>query len=668
MKALSPQQIARLKKMHAAAQQARQGGHAQQAAQLLQDILKEAPEAHDVRHQLAVLLATSGKPQEAVRQFRLLVKANPAHAAAHANLGNALLEAGELQEAVVELQRALALDDKLIGARLALASALRRLGRSTEAIEHYRQVLERDRVNHVAFNGMGLAYRDLNDMPRALECLEHAVGLAPDNAEYRINFGVTLERHELEFEAVEQYYKAVQLQPRMLEAMVFLGNVLDKSRRFDEALECFEQAKKLHPDELELEERIGYVYLGMGAAEKALEFFEQALQQDGTREMAWRGVGQAHQDAGKFDLAIATADKLIEMMPASPLGYTLKSRVTKVKAGDPLPDQLQNLLQEAQLTPEQTTVIEFALGKIYDDFGQPDLAFKHYAAGNRLVMSLSKPYVPSKDTERFERLMRVYSKEFFERHADCGIASDVPLLIVGMPRSGTTLTEQILSSHPQVIGGGEAIFWSRSPRAVPMTLKSKTLYPECMLEITPEKAHQIAEKYLHHLYKIAGPDAAPARITDKMPHNFTHLGLIALLFPNAKIIHCRRDPMDTCLSIFFQHFGGTHSYAYDLAHLGHHYKLYQRLMAHWHEVLPGRIMDVTYERTIADPEYWSRALIDFVGLPWDDACLAPHKLERSVKTASHWQVRQPIYKTSVARWKKYEPFLGPLKEALDYRD
>lgn len=179
-----------------------------------------------------------------------------------------------------------------------------------------------------------------------------------------------------------------------------------------------------------------------------------------------------------------------------------------------------------------------------------------------------------------------------------------------------------------------------------------------------EHAEEIAEKYTTLLHKIAGPGTSPLRITDKMPHNFVQLGLIALLFPNARIIHCKRDAMDNCLSIFFQNFGGEHPYAYDLRNLGHHHRQYERLMAHWHNVLPGRILDINYEDTIADPEIWSRKLIEHVGLKWDDACLAPHKLERTVKTASHWQVRQPIYKTSVARWKHYEQYLGPLQESL----
>jgi len=260
--------------------------------------------------------------------------------------------------------------------------------------------------------------------------------------------------------------------------------------------------------------------------------------------------------------------------------------------------------------------------------------------------------------------MQVFTRDFIEKNKFLGSDSEVPVFIVGMPRSGTTLTEQIISSHPQVMGAGEVVFWGRAPDAIPYTLGSMNEYPECVTEMSVPKAKGIADKYLELIRKIVGPDTQSQRITDKMPHNFVHLGLIAMLFPNARIIHCKRDVMDNCLSIFFQNFGGAHPYAYDLINLGHHHLEYQRLMAHWHEALPGRIFDLNYEDVITAPEYWSRRLIEHVGLEWDDACLSPHRLERTVKTASHWQVRQPIYKTSVQRWKNYEPHLGPLKELL----
>jgi tetratricopeptide (TPR) repeat protein len=649
--------------MFLAAQQARQSGMNAQAEGLYRDILKQAPEAWDVQHQLAIVLATSGRPQEAAKHFRLIVKANPAHAASHANLANALSESQQLEEAITEFRRALALDSSLLGARIALGETLRRAKLCEEAVDCYKAVLNQDKINHAAFNGLGLACRDLDDLPRALECFEHAVGLAPKNAEYRMNFGAALRRYKLEGLAVEQFFEAVKLKPDWLEAVVLLGEVLQQQRRYDEAMECYQRAMQLKPADAELAERIGYVYLDMGDTENALGEFNRVLLQHPERYMALLGLGRSHMEAGHSGTAVAALESLIERYPDDASGYYYLAASRKFKPNDPVIPQLQALADKAGEEEGAAIALNFALGKIYDDCKQWDAAFTHYARGNSL-RNAQYDYQPAQQEAEYDVLMSVFSRVFIEAHRNLGVQSALPVLIVGMPRSGTTLTEQIISTHPQAIGAGEVVFWGHAPEAVPYTLGTDLAYPQCMALMTPDQARGIATKYTELLHKIAGPGTDPLRITDKMPHNFVRLGLIALLFPNAPIIHCKRDALDNCLSIFFQNFDGDHPYAYELANIGHHYKQYERLMAHWHTVLPGRIFDISYEDTIADPEYWSRKLVEHVGLQWDDACLAPHKLERTVKTASHWQVRQPIYSTSVARWKNYEQHLGPLKAAL----
>jgi len=663
MKNPSPQQVARLQKMLAAAQQARQSGLTAQAEALYRDILKEAPGALDVQHQLAVLLATSNRPQEAARHFRIVLKVNPTHAPTHANLANALLEAGQQEEAITEYRRAVSLDPKLEWAHAHLGAALRRVGKPEEAVAHYKRALDLNGKNAFAFNGLGLAYRDLDDLPRALECLERAVGLAPQVPEYRMNFGSTLNKHDLPDLAIEQYYEAAKLQPESLEAVVLLGETLLKQRRFDDAKECFDRALTLKPDEPELVERRGFVYLDMGDTDRALAEFQQVLDQHPERLMALLGLGRSHMEAGHSKQAAASLELLVQRHPDESAGYFYLAASRKFGPEDLIIPRLRALTDRTNEEDKAAIGLNFALGKIYDDCKQWDESFAHYAKGNRL-RNKQYNYQPSEEEAGFDALISVFSLDFMEVHRDCGVESTLPVLIVGMPRSGTTLTEQIVSSHPQVIGAGEVEFWNKAPNAMPYTLETDIPYPDCMTQITPEKSAEVAGRYLNLLRKIAGPGAQPARITDKMPHNFMNLGLAALLFPNVPIIHCRRDAMDNCLSIFFQNFSEGHPYAYDLANLGHHYRQYERLMAHWHAVLPGRILDLQYEDLITDPESWSRKLIEFVGLEWDDACLAPHKLERTVKTASHWQVRQPIYKTSVARWKHYEQYLGPLKAAL----
>lgn len=663
MKALTPQKILRLQQQFATAQNAHQSGNLSQAEVLYREVLQAAPQALEARNALAIVLASSKRFEEAAKHFRLILKGQPDHAHTHHNLASVLFEQELFDDAIKHYQFALKLDSKLAMAHTNLGIALCKKGRYEAAIESFRNALNLNKTDVAALNAMGLAYRELNDLPRALECLEYATGLAPKNAEYIFNFGFTLAKAELDFEACEQFYKAAEIDPTMMGAFVGLGDVLQKTHRYDEALECFERVKQLQPDAAPTYDRIGQVYLAMSDTENALANFNASLKIEPEHLPALQGIGQAYQDTGKLAEANEIAEKIIGQNSKAVAGYLLRSRVAKIKAGDALPSQLLELLEQPALTPEGSTAIHFALGKVYDDCAQYELAFKHYATGNQ-IKNESQHYSPEQNEDYYGQIIQTFNAEFFTAHADCNVASETPVFIIGMPRSGTSLTEQIISSHPEVIGAGEVIFWGQAPSTLPSRLGSSMPYPDCIHDITPAPAHDVAEIYLQTLSKIAGANSKPIRITDKLPHNFVQLGLIALLFPKAKIIHTRRDAMDTCLSIFFQNFGGSHPYAYDLSNLGHHHRQYERLMSHWHSVLPGRIMDVQYEDTIADPEFWSRKLIAHVGLEWDDACLAPHKLERTVKTASHWQVRQPIYKTSVARWKHYEAFLDPLKKSL----
>ena len=260
-------------------------------------------------------------------------------------------------------------------------------------------------------------------------------------------------------------------------------------------------------------------------------------------------------------------------------------------------------------------------------------------------------------------LMDIYTPELFQRHRDHGSNSELPIFIVGTPRSGTTLIEQVLAAHPRVHGAGELKFIGERVQSLPQRMGRSIAYPQCVKSLTPELISEFAKAYLEHL---RGHSAAAnvLRVTDKMPINFYHIGLIAVLFPRARIIHCRRDPLDACLSMYFQSFTEGYHYSYDFADLGVFYRQYRRLMDHWRRVLFGRLIEIDYEDIVNHQEASSRQLVDACGLDWDDACLRFYEHNRPVRTGSGWQVRQPIYKTSVKRWKNYEQHLGELVDAL----
>ena len=308
--------------------------------------------------------------------------------------------------------------------------------------------------------------------------------------------------------------------------------------------------------------------------------------------------------------------------------------------------------------PLRRAVLHMAAGASCHNAEAYGDAFEHYRNGNLLkdVVFDIHGY-----TKHVDALIENFDRQHFQRTTDWGNPSDVPVFILGMPRSGTSLVEQILASHSRVHGSGEREEMLQLADRLSEHVNDSRPYPACVDALTEDLSRDIAGHFLGVL-KRADPHAA--RITDKMPGNFHHVGLIATLFPNAKIIHCRRDPRDTCLSIFFGDFVGNHPYSYDLTNLGRYYRQYERVMAHWHDVLPGRILDVKYENLVDKQEDWSRRMVKFCGLDWESGCLDFHKNTRNVRTRSNAQVRQPIYRSSIERWRPYEAHLEPLMTAL----
>ena len=326
----------------------------------------------------------------------------------------------------------------------------------------------------------------------------------------------------------------------------------------------------------------------------------------------------------------------------------------RFEPGDPEPARMLELLDSSEKDQQLVSQLRHSAGKAQADLGNYDAAFHLFAAAKG---DATRAFSLSTHTIRHDELVERLTPRFFEERKGYGVESEAPVFILGMPRSGTTLTEQIASSHSRVGGGGELGAIGDLMRI----LANGRSHAEALLSLTQAQSRDLARNYLETLARVGGPGL---RITDKMPHNFEHLGLIALLFPKARVIHCMRDPIDNCVSCFTHHFNENHGYNTDLAVLGRYYREYRRLMAHWREVLPIRMLDFSYEALIADQEGKSRELIDFLELEWEEACLDFHKTERLVKTPSRWQVRQPIYSSSVKGWKKYQAHLGPLFESL----
>lgn len=493
-----------------------------------------------------------------------------------------------------------------------------------EAERCYQMVLRDDPGQPDALNLMGVLAIEADRYTIAIDFLRKAVAIDPREAVYRNNLGNALLVHALPDEAIPHLKKAAQLNPKYADAMCNLGKA----------------------------------YRSIGDADKARRWFEKALKADAGFLRARAGLAELSVELGRTEEATEAFRKILALNPNQIEALWGLALARKFEEDDPEIASIEQVLSNPALRSDQRAPLHHALGKIYNDIGRYEDSLAHFIHGKK-----SKAMMFHMELHRrtYANQKRSFTKTFFAARPGFGNEDARPVFIVGMPRSGTTLTEQILASHPQVYGLGELPDMRKIGRALNYGRPEPKDFTEAVAAMDAEGTRTLASQYLRVMERAP---AGALRATDKNPHNYEMLGVVALLFPNARIIHCRRDPMDTCVSCFMQNFNDNHGYNSDLTVLGQYYREYSALMDHWHEVLPLAMFELQYEELVADQEGMSRKLIDFVGLGWDEACLEFFSTERTVSTPSRWQVRQPIYSTSVKRWKRYETHLDPLKGAL----
>jgi tetratricopeptide (TPR) repeat protein len=396
-----------------------------------------------------------------------------------------------------------------------------------------------------------------------------------------------------------------------------------------------------------------------GAFEEGLAQLRGAISVSPTDKIAQGLLGTRLQQAGEFKEAEECFRRAIDLDPTDAGPYFGIVRGRRIGEEDrPLIEQMLAVLGRTS-HPEAQALLNYSLGKAYQDLGEFKAAMRFFDEANRIKASRHAPFEQQKYRAHFDSIIRTFTPEFMEKHASLGLQTDLPVFIVGMIRSGTTLVEQILSSHPQVGAGGEQSYWLEDRlQAFKDALSGK---------FQPEAAQKFAIDYQTLLEALA-PDKK--RVTDKMPTNYLALGLIHLLYPNARIVCCHREPVDNCLSIYTTAYvQGSPGYAHSRENIVFAYREYERLMNHWKQVLPAdRLMEVLYEDMVDDAENVTRRLVDFVGLEWDDACLGHDKTKGVVKTPSLWQARQPIYRSSLERWRNYEPWLGTFRDLIPDRE
>jgi tetratricopeptide (TPR) repeat protein len=456
--------------------------------------------------------------------------------------------------------------------------------------------------------------------------------------------------------------RALELAPGFTAARANLATVLYRQNRPAEAIEILDALLDDQPENPSHQNLKAAALGRIGGFEEALHIYRQVLDRLPDQARIWMSFGHVLKTVGRLDEGIAAYRRAIALAPALGEAWWSLANLKTVRLGPSDVEKMTEALVAPGLTREDLFHLHFALGKAHDDSGETEPAFKYYAEGNRLRRELIG-YEPDETRRGVDRSIALFTPAFLAEREGWGSPAPDPIFILGMPRAGSTLIEQILASHGEVEGTMELPdIPALVKRLGARTRKSESAYPEALAALGPDALRALGEEYLERA-RIHRKTDKPFFI-DKMPNNWAHVGLIRLILPGARIVDARRHPLDCGFSNFRQHYARGQGFSYSLEDMGRYYSDYVRLMAHFDRVLPGRIHRVIHERLIDEPEQEIRALLDFLGLPFDPACLRSHENKRAVRTASSEQVRRPINREGVDQWRAYEAHLGPLKEAL----
>jgi len=587
-----------------------------------------------------------GNMVETERLYREVLAIQPRHSSTLFNLSTVLIGAGRAAEAIPLLETVRGIRPQQLEIHNSLCYALQVAGRFDEAIAAAKQAIQALPGLPVGYYHLAITYTAMMKSTDAIRILK---------------------------EGFEKTGRDPDLEKTLAATYLSMG-------KFDQALTHYQNLLNVRPKSAELHTDLGNVYRSMGRLDESIESYDRALELAPGHPSATAGKVESLESKRDYENAKSLAEQLISkgvLHADLALAYGRLCRHYK-KPGEGIAyvNRLLNSPQGKALPNQPRSQSLLMLGSLYEDDEQYDNAFNAYDRGNKAYGNV----FDEKHTEEILNVyMSVFSAENMAGYARSDHDSQLPIYIVGMPRSGTSLVEQILASHPMVHGGGER----RDVRRLITDLsgacgadddavdrlgalngatdQARKKYPRCITEATPDMMNRLADEYVEQLYEEA-PEAA--RVTDKNPLNYQHLGLLSLLVPKARVIHCLRHPLDTCFSCFTTRLGTGHQYANDLGNLAVTYRIYRRIMAHWHEVLDWPILDVQYEETVEDQGAMTRRLLDFCNLPFDEACLRFYDNKRFMRTASMDQVIKPVYTSSIGRYKHFEAHLGPLKDGL----
>ncbi len=671
-------------------------GQNAQAEQLCTQVLQAWPQHASALHLMGLLAFTHGNRPLAIDYLRRACAAPSAPAIYHSNLAEIYRQSGRMGEAEEAARRALAIDNQLVAGwtnlgivlqesgkleeshlclqraverapsaenHNNLANTLKRMGRLEEAGRHYRAALALKPSYAEAHNNLALLLNTLGDSKAAMEEVRKAIDLNPQYADAYVNAAAICLTSNDTAEALRWLNNLASFAPDHPGGLIARARAFLEGDRCEDALEAARRATDVAPESGEAADVLGQVLAMQDKSAEALAAFERASKLPAPQpESALVGKGALLMELGRNPEALQAFDAALAVNPNSARALFNRTSIRKCAAGDPDIALMKSLLASGTVeASDDKIMLHFALGKVWLDAGDSERAFAHLAQGSRLKRA-SFEYDPDATERWVAEIAETFSPDLMARFAGAGDTSDVPVFVLGMPRSGTTLIEQILASHPRLHGAGELKTLNHLVESSPNPVPGSQLFPAMMKTTTPQALAALGKSYADQVRSLA---PGKAHVVDKMPGNFLYAGLIHLILPKVRIIHSRRDGVDTCLSCYTKLFAGEQKFTYDLAELGRFHRSYDTLMAHWRKLLPAdRFLEVQYEDVVDDLEGQSRRMIEFLGLEWDEACLKFHQTARQIHTASFNQVREPIYRSSVGRWKRYAKHLRPLLDSL----
>ena len=601
-------------------------GKFEEAENILGKVIDLAPTFAKPYEDLGTLLMQQGRAEEAIPLLEKSVRLDPKMEEAHFQLGKALAMVGRGKEADAAFERSFALSPER--GMMALAAEHHQAGRLEQAEKLCRQVLQKNPGHVDALRMLGLIAAAAGDLEDAEHLLRQALENAPDH----------------------------------VSAMFELGRVLKELDQHEQAIEVYREIVKLQPDNPKAHFRLAGVLGPAALTELSAAAYQRCLDLAPQHAGAWLGLGHMLKTLGRQDEGIQAYQRCLELEPDFGEAYYSLANLKTYRFDDAQIQEMKERVASESVKEVSEVNFLFALAKAYEDRGDFDQAWHYYEQGNdkqRILVS----YDPVQTETVNNDLIAFFNAEFFKEHLNSGNPDRSPIFVLGMPRSGSTLVEQIIASHSQVEGTSELPYIGRISKSLNRNRADGMRYPQVLSELEPRHFHRLGQDYLQMaaMHRVGGTP----RFIDKMPNNFPSVGLIHTILPNAKIIDARRHPMDACLGNLKQLYAKGQTFSYDQNDIGEYYLQYQRMMDHWDEVLPGKVLRVQYEDTVADLESQVLRILEYLELPWEDGCLNFYDTERAVRTASSEQVRQPIYTSGVGFWRNYEPYLEELQEVLE---